>query len=63
MRGVPGGRSVRHAGGLRRLAVAVRGNSPAGPLPAPCRSGPALRALDDALPHVVKVLDRGGGPT
>ncbi|MEV8125648.1 FUSC family protein [Streptomyces sp. NPDC085944] len=53
---------ARAAEGPRRLAAAVRGNSPAGPLPAPCRSDPALRALDDALLHAAEAFDRGRGP-
>ncbi|KUN86768.1 FUSC family protein [Streptomyces griseoruber] len=53
--------SARAAEGLRRLAVAVRDNTPTGPLPAPSRSAPALRALDDALLHAAEAFDRGGG--
>ena len=53
---------ARAAEGPRRLAAAVRGNRPAGPLPAPCRSDPALRALDDALLHAAEAFDRGRGP-
>ncbi|MGC3004989.1 FUSC family protein, partial [Streptomyces sp. G35A] len=32
-----------------------------GPLPAPCRSDPALRALDDALLHAAEAFDRAEG--
>ncbi|MDX2762563.1 FUSC family protein [Streptomyces europaeiscabiei] len=46
--------------GPRRLAAAVRGNTATGPLPAPSRSAPALRALDDALLHAAETFDRGG---
>ncbi|WP_340380976.1 FUSC family protein [Streptomyces sp. SS7] len=53
--------SARAAEGLRRLAAAVRDNTPTGPLPAPSRSAPALRALDDALLHAAEAFDRGGG--
>ncbi|WP_399883830.1 FUSC family protein [Streptomyces sp. BBFR51] len=53
--------SARAAEGPRRLAAAVRGNAPAGPLPAPTRTEPALRALDDALLHAAEAFDRGGG--
>ncbi len=45
----------------RRLAAAVRGNTHTGPLPAPSRSAPALRALDDALLHAAEAFDRGKG--
>ncbi|GGT12593.1 hypothetical protein GCM10010254_36580 [Streptomyces chromofuscus] len=45
----------------RRLAAAVRGTTHPGPLPAPSRSMPALRALDDALLHAAQAFDRGGG--
>ncbi|MFJ8597735.1 FUSC family protein [Streptomyces shenzhenensis] len=51
--------SGRAAEGPRRLAAAVRGNRPTGPLPAPSRSAPALRALDDALLHAADAFDRG----
>ncbi|MFF5186269.1 FUSC family protein [Streptomyces sp. NPDC000345] len=51
----------RAAEGPRRLAAAVRENTPSGPLPAPTRSAPALRALDDALLHAAEAFDRGGG--
>ncbi|POX53328.1 hypothetical protein C3489_15990 [Streptomyces sp. Ru71] len=47
--------------GPRRLAAAVRGNTHTGPLPAPSRSAPALRALDDALLRAAEVFDRGHG--
>ncbi|MGY6022291.1 FUSC family protein [Streptomyces spinosirectus] len=47
--------------GPRRLAAAVRGNSHTGPLPAPHRSAPALRALDDALLHAAHAFDEGEG--
>ncbi|MER6087988.1 FUSC family protein [Streptomyces bluensis] len=53
---VPG----RAAEGPRRLAVAVRANAHTGPLPAPARSAPALRALDDALLQAAEAFDRGG---
>ncbi|MFF6786166.1 FUSC family protein [Streptomyces sp. NPDC012510] len=46
--------------GPRRLADAVRGNSATGPLPAPSRSAPELRALDDALLRAAEAFDRGG---
>ncbi|MEU5094201.1 FUSC family protein [Streptomyces sp. NPDC020996] len=49
----------RASEGPRRLAAAVRGNAPTGPLPAPHRSAPALRALDDALLHAADAFDRG----
>ncbi|ANB05836.1 hypothetical protein SAM40697_1876 [Streptomyces ambofaciens] len=52
---------ARAGEGPRRLAAAVRGNTPAGPLPAPSRTEPALRALDDALLHAAEAFDRGGG--
>ncbi|GAA2428685.1 FUSC family protein [Streptomyces glaucus] len=47
--------------GPRRLAVAVRGNTHSGPLPAPARSAPALRALDDALLDRTEAFDRAAG--
>ncbi|MFJ8105235.1 FUSC family protein [Streptomyces sp. NPDC096132] len=53
--------SARAAEGPRRLAAAVRENTPTGPLPAPTRSAPALRALDDALLHAAEAFDQGGG--
>ncbi|MFF0035590.1 FUSC family protein [Streptomyces mirabilis] len=49
--------------GPRRLAVAVRTSTHTGPLPAPSRSAPALRALDDALLHAADTFDRGGDDT
>ncbi|MET7475741.1 FUSC family protein [Streptomyces sp. NPDC005648] len=51
----------RASEGPRRLATAVRENTPTGPLPAPRRSGPALRALDDALLRAAEAFDRGKG--
>ncbi|MDX3247876.1 FUSC family protein [Streptomyces sp. ME18-1-4] len=51
----------RASAGPRRLAAAVRENSHTGPLPAPSRSAPALRALDDALLHAADAFDRGNG--
>lgn len=54
---VPG----RASAGPRRLAVAVRENTHTGPLPAPTRSAPALRALDDALLRAAEAFDRGRG--
>ncbi|MFF4059414.1 FUSC family protein [Streptomyces sp. NPDC001668] len=54
---VPG----RASAGPRRLAAAVRENTHTGPLPAPGRSGPALRALDDALLRAAEAFDRGRG--
>ncbi|MFF5845822.1 FUSC family protein [Streptomyces massasporeus] len=51
----------RASEGPRRLAAAVRGNTHTGPLPAPSRSAPALRALDDALLHAAEVFDQGRG--
>lgn len=51
--------SGRASEGPRRLAAAVRGNTHTGPLPAPSRSAPALRALDDALLHAAEVFDQG----
>ncbi|MEU3250433.1 FUSC family protein [Streptomyces sp. NPDC006997] len=53
--------SARAAEGPRRLAAAVRGNTHTGPLPAPCRSVPALRALDDALLHAAEAFDQADG--
>jgi hypothetical protein len=50
----------RAADGPRRLAVAVRTGEACGPLPAPARSVPGLRALDDALLHAAEAFDRGG---
>ncbi|WP_077798720.1 FUSC family protein [Streptomyces sp. JHA26] len=52
---------ARAAEGPRRLAAAVRGNTHPGPLPAPARTEPALRALDDALLHAAEAFDRGSG--
>ncbi|MGW6734389.1 FUSC family protein [Streptomyces sp. NPDC055013] len=52
---------VRASEGPRRLAAAVRGNTHTGPLPAPSRSAPALRALDDALLHAAEAFDRDRG--
>lgn len=49
---------ARAAEGPRRLAVAVRTSTHTGPLPAPARSAPALRALDDALLHAADAFDR-----
>ncbi|WP_227025974.1 FUSC family protein [Streptomyces fodineus] len=49
--------SARAAEGPRRLAAAVRGNTGAGPLPAPHRSDPALRALDGALLRAAEAFD------
>ncbi|MEV2195371.1 FUSC family protein [Streptomyces phaeochromogenes] len=54
---------ARTAKGPRRLAVAVRTGEPCGPLPAPARSVPGLRALDDALLHAAETFDRGGKQT
>jgi uncharacterized membrane protein YccC len=51
----------RAAEGPRRLAAAVRDNTHTGPLPAPHRSAPALRALDDALLHAADAFDQGEG--
>ncbi|MFC9634479.1 FUSC family protein [Streptomyces mirabilis] len=51
---------ARAVEGPRRLAVAVRTGTHTGPLPAPARSAPALRALDDALLHAADTFDRGG---
>ncbi|MFF4395664.1 FUSC family protein [Streptomyces sp. NPDC001480] len=50
----------RASEGPRRLAGAVRDNSGTGPLPAPHRSAPALRALDDALLRAAETFDRAG---
>ncbi|MFF1603041.1 FUSC family protein [Streptomyces mirabilis] len=54
---------ARAVEGPRRLAVAVRTSTHTGPLPAPSRSAPALRALDDALLHAADTFDRGGDDT
>ncbi|WP_328497010.1 FUSC family protein [Streptomyces sp. NBC_00414] len=51
---------ARTGEGPRRLAVAVRTGEPCGPLPAPARTVPGLRALDDALLHAAETFDRGG---
>ncbi|WP_371550311.1 FUSC family protein [Streptomyces sp. NBC_00554] len=51
---------ARAAEGPRRLATAVRTGAHTGPLPAPSRSAPALRALDDALLHAADAFDGGG---
>ncbi|MCX5556843.1 FUSC family protein [Streptomyces sp. NBC_00038] len=51
---------ARAAEGPRRLAAAVRTGAHTGPLPAPSRSAPALRALDDALLHAAEAFDGGG---
>ncbi|WP_030677453.1 FUSC family protein [Streptomyces cellulosae] len=53
--------SGRASEGPRRLAAAVRDNTHTGPLPAPSRSAPGLRALDDALLHAAEAFDRGKG--
>ncbi|SEQ54004.1 Uncharacterized membrane protein YccC [Streptomyces sp. yr375] len=53
--------SERALAGPRRLAAAVREDTRTGPLPAPSRSAPALRALDDALLHAADAFDDGGG--
>ncbi|WP_413756706.1 FUSC family protein [Streptomyces sp. MMBL 11-3] len=53
---------ARTAQGPRRLAAAVRTGGPCGPLPAPARTVPGLRALDDALLHAADTFDRGGRP-
>ncbi|MFE5817702.1 FUSC family protein [Streptomyces sp. NPDC056479] len=50
---------TRASEGPRRLAAAVRDNTHTGPLPAPSRSAPALRALDDALLHAAEAFDQG----
>ncbi|WP_234311728.1 FUSC family protein [Streptomyces griseus] len=53
--------SARASVGPRRLAAAVRGGTHTGPLPAPHRSAPALRALDHALLHAAEAFDQGEG--
>ncbi|MDH6626956.1 hypothetical protein M2271_004779 [Streptomyces sp. LBL] len=53
--------SGRASEGPRRLAAAVRDNTHTGPLPAPSRSAPGLRALDDALLHAAEAFDRAKG--
>lgn len=50
--------SARASLGPRRLAAAVREGTHTGPLPAPSRSAPALRALDNALLHAAEAFDR-----
>ncbi|MFJ4482280.1 FUSC family protein [Streptomyces longwoodensis] len=52
---------ARAAEGPRRLAAAVRDHTPTGPLPAPSRDAPGLRALDDALLYAAHTFDRDGG--
>ncbi|GHF31202.1 FUSC family protein [Streptomyces fumanus] len=52
---------ARAAEGPRRLAAAVRGANHTGPLPAPARSAPGLRALDDALLRAAEAFDGGEG--
>ncbi|MGW0814831.1 FUSC family protein [Streptomyces viridiviolaceus] len=52
---------ARAGAGPRRLAAAVRSGTHTGPLPAPARSAPALRALDDALLRAAVAFDQGGG--
>ncbi|MEU3795522.1 FUSC family protein [Streptomyces fructofermentans] len=54
---------ARTAEGPRRLAAAVRTGGACGALPAPARSVPGLRALDDALLHAADAFDRGGRRT
>ena len=54
------GRYVRER--PRRLAAAVRNGAPTGPLPAPTRSAPGLRALDDALLYAAEAYDPGRQP-
>ncbi|WP_367323942.1 FUSC family protein [Streptomyces sp. HUAS ZL42] len=51
----------RASEGPRRLAAALRGGTHTGPLPAPHRSAPALRALDDALLRAAEAFDQGEG--
>ncbi|MEU6377896.1 FUSC family protein [Streptomyces sp. NPDC046909] len=53
--------SGRASEGPRRLATAVRENTHTGPLPAPSRSAPALRALDDALLRAAEAFDQAEG--
>ncbi|MFF7329331.1 FUSC family protein [Streptomyces sp. NPDC008150] len=53
--------SARASLGPRRLAAAVREGTHTGPLPAPSRSAPALRALDNALLHAAEAFDRPDG--
>ncbi|MGW3357764.1 FUSC family protein [Streptomyces bungoensis] len=52
---------ARAAEGPRLLAAAVRGDTGTAPLPAPSRSTPALRALDEALLRAAEVFDRARG--
>lgn len=54
---------ARASQGPRRLAAAVRGNTHTGPLPAPSRTAPALRALDDALLRAAEAFDGGEART
>ncbi|MFC9112543.1 FUSC family protein [Streptomyces sp. NPDC057092] len=51
----------RASEGPRRLAAAVRNGAPTGPLPAPSRHAPGLRALDDALLYAAEAFDRADG--
>nr|WP_206327975.1 FUSC family protein [Streptomyces sp. S3(2020)] len=53
--------SGRASAGPRRLATAVRENTHTGPLPAPTRSAPGLRALDDALLRAAEAFDQAEG--
>ncbi|MFJ8888293.1 FUSC family protein [Streptomyces sp. NPDC102402] len=48
--------------GPRRLAAAVRTGETCGPLPAPARTDPGLRALDDALLRAASAFDGGADP-
>ncbi|CAL9425897.1 hypothetical protein SUDANB176_01953 [Streptomyces sp. enrichment culture] len=52
---------ARAGEGPRRLAAAVRDGTRTGRLPAPSRTAPALRALDDALLRAAAVFDRAEG--
>ncbi|MEV6001284.1 FUSC family protein [Streptomyces griseomycini] len=52
---------ARAGEGPRRLAAVVRDGTRTGRLPAPSRTAPALRALDDALLHAAAVFDRAEG--
>lgn len=54
------GRAVR---GAERLAAAARTGSPCGPLPAPPRTAPGLRALDDALLRAAEAFDDAAPPS
>lgn len=47
--------------GPRRLAAAVRTGGSCGPLPAPARTDPGLKALDDALLRAASAFDSTGG--